>query len=283
MKLKKKIIIAKKAGFCFGVRRAIEIAEKALKKKNGQIFCLGEIIHNPLVVGRLERKGLEIIQDIKKTKKGDSLIIRSHGVAPEVIKDAKGKGLKIIDATCPFVSHAQNIIADFHKRGLQVVIFGDPKHSEVIGLNANAEDKALVVEKKKDLKKIKKNSRVAFVSQTTQKIEEFKKIAEIFKKQCENLEVINTICLDSFNKKEEVKKIAAEVDIMIIIGGKNSNNTKKLAEISQKLGSKTYHIENSTELKKEWFKNAQKIGIAAGASTPDDSIKEVVERIRQSK
>lgn len=270
-----KIILAKRAGFCFGVKRAVEMAEKSLSKKNGRVFCLGEIIHNPQVVSGLEKRGMETIFNLRKIKKGDTLIIRSHGVSPEIIEKAKKKGARVVDATCPFVKKAQRAAEEFQREGRKVIIFGDPNHPEVIGIKGCA-SRAKVIQSVQDLGKI---YRAGFLAQTTQKPDVFKEISGKLKKICGDLKISNTICLDSFNKKKEVEEMAGKVDVMIIVGGKGSNNTRKLAEVGRKAGAKTYQIETAREIKKAWIKKAEKIGVAAGASTPDFSIKKVLEKI----
>jgi len=280
--MKKKIEIkkAKTAGFCFGVKRAVTMTEKALKNPKSDVFCWGELIHNPQVIKKLEKAGLKTTKSFAYIKKGDFLIIRSHGVGPEVFEKAKKKGINVIDATCPFVSQAQKVAAEFEKQGRQVVIFGDPKHSEVIGIKGFAK-KSLVIKNIQESKKLKNFSHIGFLAQTTQKKDEFKKIEKELEKCSQDLVVQNTICLDSFNKKEEVGDLSRKVDVMIIVGGKNSNNTKKLAEVSKKNKTKTYHIEDAQEIKKNWLTKAQKIGIAAGASTPDESIQGVIKKIKE--
>lgn len=274
----KKIIIAKNAGFCFGVRRAVEMAEEVLQKEGGRVFCLGEIIHNPSVISKLEKKGMQTVENLRRLKSGDVLIIRSHGVAPEIFQKAAAKNIKIIDATCPFVKKAQKAATDFQISGRQVIIFGDPKHPEVIGIKGGAKA-AIVVQDEKEAGKLKKFSSVGLLAQTTQKPDVFRDIMAEISKHTDNLKIAKTICLDSFRKKEEVRKIAKKVEVMIVVGGKKSNNTKKLAEVSESLGTKTHHIESAKELKKKWFLKVSKIGLAAGASTPDNSIVEVVEKI----
>jgi (E)-4-hydroxy-3-methyl-but-2-enyl pyrophosphate reductase len=278
MKKTMKIIVAESAGFCFGVRRAVEMASEALKKEKGQVFCLGEIIHNPSVISKLEKQGLKTVDDLEEVKSGEVLIIRSHGVVPEIFEEAKKRKIKIIDATCPFVKKAQKVASDFEALGRQVIIFGDPKHSEVIGIRGGAKS-AIVISDEKEVLKLENFSSIGLLAQTTQKPDAFQEIVTEVSVHTNDLEIAKTICSDSFKKKEEVKKIAKEVDVMIVVGGKKSNNTKKLAETSENLGVKTFHIETAKELEEKWFLGVTKVGLVAGASTPDFSIEEVREGI----
>lgn len=275
-----KIKVAKTAGFCFGVKRAIEMAEKALAENKAEVFSLGPIIHNPQTIELLGRKGLKIAKKPEEILAGSIFIIRSHGIAPEVIKKIRAKKAIILDATCPFVERAQKTAEKFYLEKKTVVIYGDPKHAEVIGISGYAKNKAIIVQNEEKARKLGKLGSVGILSQTTQKPELFRSIVSILAKKNRNVEMINTICLDSSNKKEEVKKLAKSVDVMVIIGGKNSNNTKKLAEISLAFGTATYHIETAKEIKKAWFKNNETVGISAGASTPLHLIEEVESKLK---
>ncbi len=275
-----KIKIAKTAGFCFGVKRAVEMAENALAKNGTGVFSLGPIIHNPQTIEKLEKKGLKIVDSPEEVSAGCVYVIRSHGIAPEIEKRIKEKKGIIFNATCPFVKRAQKTAENFYKTGKIVVICGDPLHAEVVGLSGYAKNKAIVIQDEKEADKLGKLGKFGVLSQTTQKPELFKKIAAVLTKKNANVEVVNTICLDSSNKKEEVKKLAKKVDIMLVIGGRNSNNTKKLAETSKAAGTPTHHIENISEIKKSWFKDNNTVGISAGASTPLDLINEAVEKLK---
>lgn len=276
---KRKIKIARHAGFCFGVRRAVAAAEKALKRKNAPVFCLGELIHNPQAVARLEKAGLRTEEKLENVPAGVFLIIRSHGVGPEIMKKAGEKKIKVIDATCPFVRKAQLAARDFLQKNYQVVICGDARHAEVIGLNANAENQAIVVKDAWAASRIGPFPKIGLLSQTTQKAEVLKEVALVLAGRAKELSTANTICSDSATKQKEVKKMAAEADVMVVIGGKNSSNTLKLVQLSRAAGAKTFHIETPEELEERWFKNARKIGLAAGASTPDDLIAAAKEKI----
>jgi len=281
MKKGRKIQLAQHAGFCFGVRRAIKIAEKSLTRKNSKIFCWGELIHNSYVVRDLEKKGLWVIENFKTISRGSYLIIRSHGAAPEIFAEAKKRGINIIDATCPFVQKAQAIAKDFYQKKYQVVIVGDKKHPEVIGIKANTKNTALVVSGEVEASKIKSFPRIGLLIQTTGETELLKKVKTRLLKKTKNLEVANTICLNSFSKKEEIRNMAKDIDILLVVGDRKSNNTKKLVEVGLSCGIKTYQIESANEIKVEWLRGKAKIGLTAGASTPDILIKQVENKLKQ--
>ena len=281
MKSGKQIIVAKHAGFCFGVRRAMEMAQKALRQngKKKKVFSIGPIIHNSQAVKHLKKSGFKVIKNPKQIKAESIFIIRSHGMNPEIIDKLKQKKVKIIDATCPFVKKAQLTAEKFFKEGRQVIIFGNPDHAEVRGISGHAGNSAVVVKNLTEARRLKKMKKVGILSQTTLQAEMFNKVALAVAAQSRDALIVNTICHDSSTKKTEVKELARKIDAMVIVGGKESNNTRKLAQVSRSAKAKTYHIETARELKPAWFRNAKKIGIAAGASTPDWIIKGVAERI----
>lgn len=274
-----KIKIAKNAGFCFGVKRAVGILEEALNKGQ-KVYCLGSLIHNQQVIEKLEQKGLITVKDISEIPAGGVFIIRSHGVAPQISEEIKNKGAEILDATCPFVRHAQTVAEKFYKDGYDIVICGDPNHAEVIGINGWTNNSAKIIHNAEDVKNSEFKKPVGILSQTTQKKELLKNtVAALLEKGIKKINIENTICLDSSTKQAEVSALAKEVDLMIVIGGKNSSNTGKLAQLSEAQKIKTYHIETADELRKEWFKNVEKVGIAAGASTAQFLIDDISLRI----
>jgi 4-hydroxy-3-methylbut-2-enyl diphosphate reductase len=279
----RKIIIAPHAGFCFGVKRAMEMAEKLLEQNGNKrkVFSLGPIIHNPQAIEKLEKMGLKILNNPAKIARGSIFIVRSHGVSPEILLKLKKNKVAIVDATCPFVKKAQLTAERFLKSGRRVIIYGDPAHAEVVGINGHAKNTAWIVKDKREALKLKNIGRAGLLSQTTLKAELFNEIVKELKKKSRDLLVVNTICLDSSTKKAEVRELAGKVEVMVVVGGKQSNNTKKLAEVSRAAGTKTFQIETAAELKPAWFKKACKIGLAAGASTPDWIIKEVLEKLNR--
>jgi small subunit ribosomal protein S1 len=279
MKKTKKIQLARHAGFCFGVRRAIKITEESLAQKKGKIFCWGELIHNAFVVKDLKKKGLQVIKNLKEIPQGGILIIRSHGVSPEILIQARKRKIEIINATCPFVRKAQEIAKNFYQERRQVIIIGDKNHPEIVGIKANTQDTAIIVEGEKEAKKIKSFPQVGLLIQTTGKPNLLKAVEKILRKKSKDLVVANTVCLDSFSKKEEIKIMAKDVDVLLVVGDRKSNNTKKLVEIGLACKIETYQIESADEIKSKWLQGKTKIGITAGASTPDVLIKQVGEKV----
>jgi len=274
--MKNKIKIAKSSGFCFGVKRAIELAEK-VAGKNGKVYTFGPLIHNPQEVKRLDAEGIKVIEDYSKIKTG-IIVLRTHGIEQEIHeKLSKRKNIKVIDATCPFVKRAQEIVKKLSGISDQIVIVGEKTHPEVIALVSYGKGRCVVVEDKKDVKKIKKTPVIHIVSQTTQSPKQFASIVELIAK-ISKVKIYNTICRATFDRQGSAEKLAKLVDIMIVIGGKNSGNTRRLYQIcSQKV--KTYHIENVEEIKKSWFNSSNKVGITAGASTPNWIIENIKRRI----
>jgi 4-hydroxy-3-methylbut-2-enyl diphosphate reductase len=278
---KAKIIVSSNSGFCFGVKRALDIANRALCKRE-KIYSLGPIIHNPQVVEDFSGKGLKIIKDAKnvKPKKG-FLLIPSHGVSPDVLMK---KGVSFIDTTCPLVARVQKIIKGLKEKGYFIVIVGDKKHPEVKGLVGIAGKNSCVLKDKKEAKtlKLKSRRRIALISQTTARLKDFKEIlSEISKKDFTELVNFNTVCKNTIGRQKEAASIAGRVEAMIVIGGKNSANTSKLARSCRRINKNTCHIESKKDLRMKFLKGKRTIGIATGASTPPHAINEVIERIRR--
>lgn len=276
------IKIAEYAGYCYGVERALKMASQAANHNQAPkpIFTLGPIIHNPQVVQSLKNKGIYHISQMGEIEQG-TIIIRSHGVGPKIIAEAKKKGIKVIDATCPFVKKAQRCASRLIREGYRLIIVGEQDHPEVIGILAHAGDDALVVEKVSDLQSLAEGERVGVVVQTTQQVENLKKIVSELLPKVVELKVFNTIC-DATTKRQAVaRELAREVDVMVVVGGKNSANTTRLAQICQESGTVTYHIETSSEIDPAWFNRNSIVGITAGASTPDWILEKVVERLKK--
>jgi len=278
------IIVAESAGFCFGVKIAVDSAIKAGKELGGA-YTNGPIIHNKQVVQFLESLNVKQLNQDTQLKDGDVVIIRSHGVPPSVERGLKEKGVEVIDATCPFVKKVHERVRELVKEGYFVVIIGEKGHPEVIGILGHLEDvggKGIVVENMEELyNNMPRRNKIGIVAQTTQNEDFFEKAVGYIAVNVEELKVYNTICDATSIRQEEVKKIAPQVDIMIIIGGKHSGNTNRLAQISRSLNPNTYHIEKSDELDPNWFVGAKNIGVSAGASTPDWIINDVVKRIKE--
>ncbi|AAM24574.1 MAG: 4-hydroxy-3-methylbut-2-enyl diphosphate reductase [Caldanaerobacter subterraneus] len=280
------ILIAEHAGFCFGVKRAIEIAYEELnKQKDTRLYTLGEIIHNPQVVKDLEEKGVRVIEEeeLEKLLKGDRLIIRSHGISKKLYEFLEQKGVEIIDVTCPFVKKVQNIVEEYYKKGYDIVIVGDKNHPEVIGVNGWCEDKAYIVNSVEEAENLPFFEKACAVSQTTLIEKHWEDILEVLKSKAKELVYFNTICNATQKRQEAADALSKKVDVMFVIGGKHSSNTQKLRKICEKNCKNTYHIERADEITFEMLKGHDIIGITAGASTPDYVIEEVIEKIKSLK
>ncbi|MFW6305980.1 MAG: bifunctional 4-hydroxy-3-methylbut-2-enyl diphosphate reductase/30S ribosomal protein S1 [Bacillota bacterium] len=277
------IFTAEEAGFCFGVKRAIENAIKAADEtENHPVYTLGPIIHNPQVVENLRKQGIKALENIDEIEQG-TIIIRSHGVPPYIIDKAKNKGLNIIDATCPFVKKAQQYAKKLMDNGYQTIIYGDHNHPEVVGIYGATGEKAFIVSDQNELDSLNLDRKVGFVAQTTKSPASFKKLISSVIEKTKELKVYNTICNTTEIRQRSASELAKKVDIMFVIGGHNSANTNRLAEICTQTGTPTYHIETVAEIDKQWLEEKKKIGITAGASTPDWLIKEVIEAMSEEK
>jgi 4-hydroxy-3-methylbut-2-en-1-yl diphosphate reductase len=275
-----KVMIAKTAGFCFGVKRAIDIAFNIAREKRKGVYTLGPIIHNPQVVEKLKEEGIVPIKNISTKKDVTALIIRTHGIPLGLSKKIASIGCEIIDATCPFVKKAQYYAKLLNDEGYQVVILGEKNHPEVQSLMSYADNQSVVVNAESSLPKLK--NKVGIVVQTTQPLEALTKILSEIIKQAKEIKVYNTICNSTAFRLKETETMAARVDVMFVVGGKNSANTTQLASLCRSLSVPTYHIETSSEIKKSWLKGAKTIGITAGASTPMWIIREAEKRIRDT-
>lgn len=271
-----KTIIAKSAGFCFGVRRAIDLADKTVRNKK-KVYTLGPLIHNPQEVRRLSRKGIKPVKNPGKLK-DVTLILRTHGIPSGLRKELERKKLTLVDAACPFVKRAQEIVKKLAGTARQIIIVGEKIHPEVVALVSYGRGKCVVVENIKDLKKIRLSGEVSVVSQTTQTPENFRDIVSALKTAGVKVRSFDTICRATIDRQSEASSLAKKVEVMIVVGGKNSGNTRRLCQICEKF-TRTYHIETARQLKKSWFKGKRTAGITAGASTPDWIINEVVKKI----
>jgi len=277
------VMLAKSAGFCFGVKRAVEKVYEQVGKEE-KIYTYGPIIHNEEVVKDLEKKGVMVIEskeELKKLTEG-TVIIRSHGVAKEIYTIIQEKGLNCVDATCPFVKRIHNIVEKESAEGKRIVIIGNEKHPEVEGIKGWALHGANVVESIKEAENFKaeKEENICMVSQTTFNYNKFKELVEIFQKKGYSISVVNTICSATEERQTEAKEIAALVDVMIVIGGAHSSNSRKLYEICSRECERTYFIQTLDDLHLEVPKAVRLIGITAGASTPNNIIEEVQNYVR---
>lgn len=272
-----KVIQAEKAGFCFGVKRALDMAERTVQ--NSATVSLGPLIHNQQVVDRMERQGVHVINDVEEAQAGATLIVRSHGVPPEIYQTAQSKGIQVVDATCPFVQKAQRLATEASQRG-QVIVVGDKHHPEVQGILGWAGGNALAIETVQEAQELPSYEHVSVLAQTTQPIANFQRIVEELKHHTPELTVYNTICNATEERQTVARELSKKVDVMVVVGGKNSANTRKLAAICAE-ETETHLIETADELKDNWFKGIQTAGLTAGASTPDWIIEEVKNKMTE--
>ncbi|TYZ28819.1 4-hydroxy-3-methylbut-2-enyl diphosphate reductase [Selenomonas caprae] len=266
------VILADYLGFCYGVKRAITIA-KGNASADGTACTLGPIIHNPQMVERLKQEGVGAVDALDEMEKG-TVIIRSHGVGPQVYDAAEARGLEVVDATCPHVKKAQLSAKSLVDEGYSVVIVGEKEHPEVRSIFEWSAAKAVILETVEEADALPKCAKLGVVCQTTFSGAKFREIvSHLVEKSCE-IKVLRTICTATDQRQAAAMELAAKVDMMLVIGGKNSANTTRLAQLCADK-CRTYHIETAAELQDEWFDKIEKIGITAGASTPDWIIKEV--------
>ncbi|MGA1863561.1 MAG: 4-hydroxy-3-methylbut-2-enyl diphosphate reductase [bacterium] len=273
-----KIKIAKNAGFCFGVQRAVDIAFKLGAQYPGEVFTLGPIIHNSNVVEQLEKRSVHVVDSLDNVKSG-IFIVRSHGLPPNIINIVKNKGLQIIDATCPFVKKVQTYALSLKKEGYPVMLVGDREHPEVLAIRGYVENDIMICQAPEDLKHLRFAQKLGIVAQTTQDYENFKKIILYLLDIIKDLKIYNTICDSTIIRQRSTLRLAKDVDLMIVIGGKNSANTNRLANLSLSVNPRTYFIEKPDEINCEWFREINSIGISAGASTPKWIIDQVCKKI----
>ena len=274
-----KVILAKQAGFCFGVKRATQLAFEAAGK-NQKTYTLGPIIHSPQVVGKLADLGIKALDSLEGLDSG-TIIIRSHGVELKEMDEARKKKLDIVDATCPFVKKAQDHVKSLSESGYGVVVVGDADHPEVQGIVSYGGEKIFVVATGEDVKKLPKMSKIGIVAQTTQSFENLKNIVTECLLRGGEIRVYNTICDATAVRQEEAKELAGQVDCMLVVGGFNSANTRRLLEVCVELQPRSHQIETVAEINLAWFEGAERVGITAGASTPKWIIDEVVNKIEQ--
>lgn len=273
-----KVYLAEHRGFCYGVKRAVELAQENAHTKN--VHTLGPIIHNPQVVGRLADQGITVANDLSQINEG-KVIIRSHGVGPQVYNEAEAKELTLIDATCPHVKKAQQAAYQLLNQGYQVVVIGEQHHPEVKSIVEWSNKTAVVIETQLEAEQLPFYPRLGVVVQTTFAGGDFEAIVAILKTKCDEIQIEKTICNATEARQKAAIELARTVDVMIVVGGRNSANTSRLAELCRQAGSTVYHIETQDELKEEWFEVANTAGITAGASTPDWIIEEVVQTMQE--
>ena len=280
------LIVGKTAGFCYGVKRAVDGAKEQLKQ-NENLYGLGEIVHNQDVIKELENLGMQFIENIEEAK--GKTIIRAHGVPKQIYEEAEEKQIELIDYTCPKVLNIHQIVEEYANKGYYIFLLGNKKHPEIIGTLSYCGENKFIIEKEDDTMKALETfeksgmKKILVISQTTYSLEKFYIVEEIIKNEIpRDVEVVvkNTICQATEIRQKETEEMAKKVDAMIIIGGKNSSNTKKLYEIAKQYCKTVLLIENETELVLDNMKSTDKVGMMAGASTPKESIEKVIEKLK---
>jgi 4-hydroxy-3-methylbut-2-enyl diphosphate reductase len=272
-----KVQVARHAGTCYGVERALKLANEAADT-GVSVRTLGPLIHNPQAVEELRGRGIEVAACLDDAD-GGTLVIRSHGVEPSIIEAAREKGFEVVDATCPFVSAAHQCAAELAADGYLVVIVGEPDHPEVAGILEYAGPDSIVVEELGDIPERLGKRKVGVVVQTTQSMARLKEVVDQLLPRVSQLKVCNTICSATERRQASAEELARAVDVMVVVGGHNSGNTTRLAEISRAVNPRTHHVETADELDPSWFTGAATVGVTAGASTPDAQMRGVVEAI----
>lgn len=280
--MKRKVIIAPNAGFCEGVKRAVDLATKAieLNKNSTKIYSLGRLVHNSFVVEEFKKLGLSQVNSLDEISEPGYLIISAHGVAPKIYEEAKKKPLTLIDTTCPWVKKVQELGRKLSQNKYQVVIVGDREHPEVKGVVEWAGGQALVVEKPEDIQILDSNKKTGLLAQTTQSFEGFGKIARILKKKIKDLTIYKTICGATEKRQKSAMALAKKVKVVFVIGDEASANTRRLFQLCSQINPRTYHIQSAADLKKQMVLSEKNIGLTAGASTPDWIIQEVINKIK---
>lgn len=271
-----KLLLSKEIGFCYGVKRAVGIVDKL--STSNQVNTFGPLIHNPQIIEKLKAKGVGIVNEVKKDD--SKLVIRSHGVGPEIYKSLKTNRVDYVDATCPFVKNAQNFVKTKAKENIPIIIFGDKSHPEVKAVMSYAKN-VLAVESIDQIGKLPNFQKVAIVSQTTQSKSLFQKAILLLLDKALEIDVYNSICGATENRQKEAEQLAKTVNMMLIVGGKNSANTKRLNTVCSYYCNICHHIETVDELKAEWFEKNSTIGLVTGASTPDFIVDSIIERLNR--
>lgn len=274
------IEVARHAGVCYGVERALDMAAQAAVDASKPVNTLGPLIHNPLVVDDLADIGVGTASDVSEVGEG-TLIIRAHGVVPTVIEEARAKGLDVIDATCPYVKKVHNAAEHLVRDGYQLIVVGESGHPEVEGIMGHAGEGARVVSTPADLDGITLSRKVGVVVQTTQTPAALAAVVSELSMRTMDLRVVNTICSATQERQDSAAELAARADVMVVVGGKNSGNTRRLAEICLERCPRTHHVEDASEIDAAWFEGASLVGVTAGASTPAAHIERALARLRE--
>ena len=272
--------IARTAGFCWGVRRTVDQVMAVADHAKGPVVTLGPIIHNPQAVARMREKGVGTVNAIAEVAEGTTVVVRTHGAVQSELETARARGLEVVDGTCPYVKYPQAMALRLSRDGYHLVIVGDANHAEVKGVVSYAVGPCTVVKPGGPIPDIK-DKRVAVIAQTTCIGADFERVVGALALRHKEVRAVNTICSDTEERQDDARSLAAAVDAVVVVGGKNSANTRHLAEICREIQPRTWHVETSDELHTEWFEGCQEVGLSAGASTPDWVVESVAEWLRQ--
>ncbi len=274
-----RIVIAKDAGYCFGVRDAVNLAYKT-SQEHQEVYMLGDIVHNEQVVNDLNKAGAKVVSSLDDIPDNSTVLFRAHGTKNDIWDDAKRRPLDIKDATCPLVHQIHKDVKNLYSEGRKIIVVGDHGHDEVVAIADQVPD-TIVISSPEEALKLKKYKKAGVVSQSTQAIETVQEIINILMTKVFDLRFVNTICYPTKRNQEQIKELAAIVDLMIIVGSFTSANSKRLTMLSSGINKNTYQVSDSSELNKSWFKNCKSVGISAGASTPDYLINNIKDSIDQ--
>jgi (E)-4-hydroxy-3-methyl-but-2-enyl pyrophosphate reductase len=275
------IIIARNTGLCYGVKRALKIAQETRRRREGRVSTLGDLIHNPQVIDDLQGRGIGSADEVSAVKDG-TVIIRSHGVSPDVYTSLRKRKLEVIDATCPIVKRIQELVARLAEEGLEIVIVGNEEHPEIKGLIGYSRGRGRIVESETQVERLPHKKKRAVLAQSTQDLFLFERVAAALIEKTAELHVFNTICHSTQTRQRATSELAAKVDALFIVGGKTSSNTRKLYQISRRILPRTYFIENADQIKPRMLHGANTIGISGGASTPPEAIEAAVRKIQRN-
>jgi len=273
------VLIAKNSGLCYGVKRALNLAHETRQKKRGQVYTFGDLIHNPQVIGDLEAQGIVSIENLNRLAKG-TVIIRSHGVSPEIYSLLAEKEIETVDATCPIVKKIQERVEKLAKSEDEIIIVGNRRHPETQGLLGYSQGKGTVIENEIQAQELPVGKKRTILAQSTQDVFLFKKVVAALVENTEELKVFNTICRSTQTRQKSTLALASGVDVLFIIGGKNSSNTRKLYEITKRILPKTFFVEDPEQITPEMLEGAHKIGLSGGASTPPEAIQQAERTIK---
>ena len=272
--------IARTAGFCWGVRRTVDQVMAVADHAKGPVVTLGPIIHNPQAVARMREKGVGTVNAIAEVAEGTTVVVRTHGAVQSELETARARGLEVVDGTCPYVKYPQAMALRLSRDGYHLVIVGDANHAEVKGVVSYAVGPCTVVKPGGPIPDIK-DKRVAVIAQTTCIGADFERVVGALALRHKEVRAVNTICSDTEERQDDARSLATAVDAVVVVGGKNSANTRHLAEICREIQPRTWHVETSDELRAEWFEGCEEVGLSAGASTPDWVVESVADWLRQ--